>query len=265
MESKLAARVYSFLPQGDALVVAALASFLTYYVATTFLAWRRLRHFPGPPTASISYLWSFLSVARGHCHTTIDNAQKKYGKAMRISPNAIMIYDPETLWRVSSARSAYGRARWYESMKLHPDGDSVLSEIDTTRHDKRKANLVGGFAGKRLADLEACVDDRLASLVNYIRAKARDVPGNRIKLNFSKIIRWWQLDLVTLVAFGEPWGDLADETDHYTFLAAMDGALPLIHSISMVPILRKIVFSKLMLYLAAPKVTDEEGMGRSIR
>ncbi|KAG8160751.1 hypothetical protein KVR01_009015 [Diaporthe batatas] len=265
MDSKLATKVYSILPERDAFVAIAFASFLIYYVTTTFLAWRRLRHFPGPPTASISYLWAFLSVIRGRCDTAIVSAQKKYGKAVRISPNGIMIYDPETFWQINSARSAYGRSGWYGSAKLHPEGDSVLSEMDTARHDKRKANLVGGFSGKRLASLEASVDDRLASLVNYIRRKVRDVPGNRVKLNFSKIIRWWQLDLVTLVAFGVPWGDLADETDHYTFLSAMDSALPFIHSVSMVPFLRMLVFSKFVLWLAAPKVTDKEGMGRSIR
>lgn len=238
----------------------ALALFLIYYATATFLAWRRLRHFPGPPLAHISNLWSFFTVLGGQCHTKIARAQKKYGKVMRVGPNAIMVYDPETLWHMNSARSSYGRSGWYESMKFHPEGDSVLNELNTVAHDKRKAKLTSGFAGKGSVNLEADIDSRIAALVNFIRTKTLD--GHT--LEFSKTIRWFQLDLITLTAFGEAWGDLADEKDHFKFLGTMDLAMPLIHSISVAPFLRRLVFSKLFLSLAAPKTTDNEGMGRSI-
>ncbi|KAK2604018.1 hypothetical protein N8I77_006979 [Diaporthe amygdali] len=263
MGSNLATRVYSNLPERGALIEIALASVLIYYATTTVLAWRRLRHFPGPPLASISNLWSFFTVAGGQCHIKITEAQKKYGKAMRIGPDAIMVYDPETIWHMNSARSSYSRGGWYDSMKFHPEGDSVLSEMSTMLHDRRKANLVSGFAGKGSIDLESDVDSQIAALVKYIRTKAVDGQGDR--LGFSKIIRWFQLDLISLVGLGKAWGDLADETDHFDFLGSMDRAIPLIHSISLVPFMRNIIFSKLFLYLAAPKVTDKEGMGRSIR
>lgn len=240
-----------------------LASFLIYYATTTFLAWRRLRHFPGPPLASISNLWSFFTIVGGKCHVKIAEAQKKYGKAMRIGPDAIMVYDPETLWHINSARSTYSRGGWYDSMKFHPEGDSVLSEMSTLLHDRRKAKLVSGFAGKGSVNLEADIDSQIAALVNYIKAKVLDGQGNNIA--FSKIIRWFQLDLITLLGMGEAWGDLADETDHYKFLEGMDSALPFIHSISLVPFMRKIVFSRLFLSLAAPRVTDKEGLGRCYR
>lgn len=263
MNSKITTWVSSILPERGALMVVALASFLIYYAATTFLAWRRLRHIPGPPLASISHLWSFFAVASGQSHIKIAKAQKKYGKAMRIGPDAIMVYDPETLWKINSARSLYTRGGWYESIKFHPEGDSVFSEMSNVLHDKRKAKLASGFAGKGSVNFEADVDSQIAALVKYIRGKALDGQGN--SLDFNDIIRWFQLDLITLVGLGEAWGDLADETDHFDFLRTMDSAIPLLHSISMVPFMRKIVFSKPVLYLAAPRVTDKGGMGRCIR
>ena len=241
----------------------ALASFFIYHATTTVLAWRRLRHFPGPPLASISNFWSFFTVAGGQCHVKIAREQKKYGKAMRIGPNAIMVYDPETLWHINSARSLYSRSGWYESQRFHPEGESVFSEVSTVLHDKRKAKLVSGFAGKGSVNLEADVDSQIAALVKYIRTKA--LYGQADRLAFSKVLRWFQLDLITLIGLGEAWGDLADETDHFDFLSSMDSIIPLIHSISFVPFMRKIAISKLFLYLAWPKVTDKEGLGRSIR
>ncbi|KKY32903.1 putative cytochrome p450 monooxygenase [Diaporthe ampelina] len=239
MGSKLAAWVYSILPERGALMAVALASFFIYHATTTVLAWRRLRHFPGPPLASISNFWSFFTVAGGQCHVKIAREQKKYGKAMRIGPNAIMVYDPETLWHINSARSLYSRSGWYESQRFHPEGESVFSEVSTVLHDKRKAKLVSGFAGKGSVNLEADVDSQIAALVKYIRTKA--LYGQADRLAFSKVLRWFQLDLITLI-----------------------GLVPLIHSISVVPFMRKITISKLFVYLAWPKVTDKEGLGRSI-
>lgn len=237
-----------------------LASLLIYHATTTFLAWRRLRHIPGPPLASISTLWAFLAMTSGQNHTIIARAQKKHGRLMRIGPTMVMVYDPETLLHINSARSAYDRSAWYESMKFNPAGDSVLSEGSTARHDKRKARIISGFAGKGSMDLEADVDAQVAALVKYIRVKVLDGQGDR--LEFSQIIRWFQLDLITLVGLGKSWGDLADEKDHFDFLSSMDSVGPVVHAIGVVPLLRKIVYSRLFLYLAAPKLTDKEGMGR---
>lgn len=255
--------VYSILPERGVVIAAGLASILIYHVTTTLLAWRRLSHFPGPPLASISNLWSFFAVYGGRCNTTFSGAQKKYGKAMRIGPDSIMVYDPETLWQVNSVRSTYERGGWYESVKFNPGGENVFSELSTELHDERKTKLITGFNGKGSMKLEADIDSQIAGLVQYIRSKVLN--GQGIKIDFSKIMRWFQLDLITLIGMGEAWEDLANETDHFNFLGGLDSAVPLIHAATLVPFLRNILFSKLYLYLYAPRVTDKEGMGRSIR
>lgn len=240
-----------------------LACVLLYYVATTYFAWDRLRQFPGPPTAALSDLWGFLTLASGNCDAIIEREQRKYGKVMRIGPSTLMVSDPETVWRISSARSSYNRGGWYSGVKFHPEGDSVFSEMSTSQHDKRKAKLVPGFSGRGSLSHEADVNTQIAHFVEYIKGKVRSGKGD--KLDFSKIIRWFQLDLITLVGMGEAWGDLADETDHFDFLRSMDIATAFVHSVSMFPFLRNIVFSRLFIYLAAPRLTDQKGLGSSLR
>lgn len=263
MESKLVTKVYSILPEWAPLVVAALTSLLIYIVASTFISWRRLRHIPGPPLASFSSLWSFLTVLGGQCDVELSGAQEKYGKIMRIGPNAISVYDPETLLQINSARSHYARTNWYSSLRFHPGGDSVVSETNTSLHDKRKAKLIGGFSGKGSVNLEADVDSQIAALVKYMRIKAQDGQGDKVA--FSKIIRWFQLDLITLAGLGEAWGDLADEADHFDFLGMMDTVMPAVHSICTTPFLRKLAFSKVFLTLTMPLVLNKTGLGTSIR
>lgn len=263
MPSHLTSWISEQSPERGTIIAISLASILFYYVANTYFDWYRLRQFPGPPTAAFSNVWGFLTVAFGNCHKIIHREQEKYGKVMRIGPKTLMVSDPETIWHINSARSAYNRGGWYSSVKFHPEGDSVFSEMSTSKHDKRKAKLIAGFSGKGALNHEVDVDSRMAELINHIKAKVRSGRGD--KLDLSKIIRWFQLDLITLVGLGEAWGDLADETDHYDFLKSMDMAIAFIHSISMLPILRSLVFSRPFLYLTAPRVTDKEGLGSSIR
>ncbi|KAJ4397255.1 hypothetical protein N0V93_001479 [Gnomoniopsis smithogilvyi] len=249
-------------PDRGKIIVVSLASILLYYITTTTLAWYRLRHFPGPPLAAISNLWNLYSVVGGDCHHIIQRTQDQYGKVVRVGPNTLAVFDPEIVRRIGSARSSYDRAGWYGSVRFHPEGDSVFSEMNTTRHDKRKAKLIKGFSGKGVLDHEADIDSQIAAFVNYIKGRVQS--GKADKVDFSKIARWFQLDLITLIGMGEVWGDLDDETDHFDFLKSMDLATAFIHSIAMMPLLRNIVFSRLFLHLAAPRATDKSGMGSSI-
>lgn len=262
MPSSLLAWIEENSPERGTLIVLSLASICLYYATSTALAWYRLRQFPGPPIAAISNIWGFITVAFGNSHNVIESAQEKYGRIMRIGPNSLMVSDPETIWRISSARSSYDRAGWYGSVKFHPEGDSVFSELSTARHDKRKAKLIPGFSGRGALNHEADLDSQIVAFVNYIKDKVRN--GKADKIDFSKIARWFQLDLITLIGLGKAWGDLVDETDHFDFLESMDAATVVTHSVAMVPLLRKIFSSKLFMYLTAPRVTDKRGLGSSL-
>lgn len=180
---------------------------------------------------------------------------------MRIGPNELLVYDPETLWHMNSVRSTYGRGNWYASIQFDPYGHSVLSEPDTAKHDRRKAQIGSGYAGKGNVNLEQKVDSQIAILVNILKTKYLNKSGQGI-VDFGRLVRFFQIDLVTLVGSGEPWGDLATETDQFDFISIADGVVPFLHSFMMIPLLRDFFASKFFLSLAGPKATDKKGMGR---
>ncbi|KAI1302524.1 cytochrome P450 [Xylaria venustula] len=241
--------------------IVALVTGILWYTISAFRSWRRLRQFPGPVFASFSYLWGYFAMATGRMHLRLAEEQDKYGKIMRIGPNELLVYDPQTLWQINNVRSNYGRGKWYGSIQFDPYGHSVLSEPDTARHDKRKAKLAGGYAGKGAVNLEAKVDSQVAVLVNLLKSKylAR---GKSHVVDFSRLIRFFQVDIVTLAGSGEPWGDLATETDQFDFISIADSFVPFLHSFMMIPTLRDFFASQFFLKLAGPKHTDEKGMGR---
>ncbi|KAI0202423.1 cytochrome P450 [Astrocystis sublimbata] len=234
---------------------------ILWYTVSAIRSWHRLRQFPGPFYASFSYLWGYFTMSTGRMHLRLAEEQEKYGKIMRIGPNELLVYDPQTLWHINNVRSSYGRGDWYGSIQFDPYGHSVLSEPDTAKHDKRKAKLAGGYAGKGAVDLEAKVDSQVAVLVNLLKTKYL-MKGTSHVLDFSRLIRFFQVDIVTLAGSGKPWGDLETETDQFDFIAISDSFVPFLHSFMMIPALRDLFASKFFLKLAGPKHTDEKGMGR---
>lgn len=247
---------------GSSVGIIALLSFasVAYYLISAILAWRRLRHFPGPFWASFSYLWGVKAMSSGRMHQILPEVQKKYGRIARIGPNELLIFDPETFLHINGVRSTYGRGGWYSSVRFDPYGHSLLSEPDTVKHDKRKAQLAGGYAGKGRMNLEKDVDSQLAVLVDLLRSNYATKNGKRL-MDFGRIARYFTIDVTTLTGMGEPWGDLPTETDMFHFLGDSDDFVPFMHCISMSS-LRGFFSSTFFLKLAGPKPTDKQGMGQ---
>ncbi|KAI3318433.1 cytochrome P450 [Xylariaceae sp. AK1471] len=234
---------------------------IVWYAFSAVRAWHRLRQFPGPSFASFSYLWGYFTMSTGRMHLRLAEEQEKYGPIMRIGPNELLVFDPQILWHINNVRSSYGRGDWYASIQFDPYGHSVLSEPDTAKHDKRKAKLAAGYAGKGAVNLEAKVDSQLEVLVNLLKTKYL-AKGKPHVVDFSRLVRFFQVDVVTLAGSGEPWGDLATETDQFDFISIADTYVPFLHSFMMIPLLRDFFASKFFLQLAGPKHTDKNGMGK---
>ncbi|KAI0143085.1 cytochrome P450 [Xylariaceae sp. FL1272] len=125
MQSSYITEAMNHLTVGQA-ALAATALFLSWYVTSAGAAWYRLRSIPGPLVASFSDMWLARTAYGGHMYEVLHENQNKHGEVVRIGPRAIAIYDPNTLWRINSARSTF-------------------SEPDTAKHDERKAKLTAGL------------------------------------------------------------------------------------------------------------------------
>ncbi|KAI8625610.1 cytochrome P450 [Xylariaceae sp. FL1651] len=236
------------------------AAFLAplWYTVSSILAWYKLRHIPGPLFASFSYVWGTWVASTGRIDRIMEAEQKKYGSIMRIGPDAITIYDPETILRINGARSTYTKGFWYESLRIDYRGSNVISEFDIPKHATRKARLASAFSGKNVLLLESKVDKWIAALIHCIHGKISK--GEEI-IDIGKLLQYFQVDLISEVGMGAPWGDLADEKDNFGFLKMNDSFLPVVQSIAWLPAARAIFLSKWFMKLAGPKTTDTSGLG----
>jgi hypothetical protein len=148
---------------------------------------------------------------------------------------------------------------------MDPHDSGLLAEMDTAKHDKLKAKLIGGYNGKGSMNLERDVDSQLEVLVNLIKTRYVTSAGEPTKaMDFAKIARYFTVDTITLAGLGEAWGNLRTESDTFGFMAFADSFMPLAQTISQSPTIRKIMTSPTFLGIAGPKPGDKSPMGRSL-
>lgn len=275
-------------PLSWALTLSALA--FTTYVISSITAWYRLRHFPGPPLASFSYLWIVRICASGRMGDLFAKAETHYGdthvdgpktqkdrhsvspSTIRIGPNELLTSDPDVIRRTSAARSRYTRSTWYKLNTADPYADAMFNTLDTTTHDRIKAQTAPGYAGRDNPGLEREVDAMVGVFVDKIRSRYAAVSrgegaGETKKpwLDLGSMTQFFTLDSISKVAFGEEFGMMESERDVNGIVAVVRDTALAITVISVIPYLRTIFTSRIVLGLIGPSVKDKKGLGTMMR
>lgn len=239
-----------------------------YILASTFYQWHRLRHIPGPFFASFSYLWIGYSGWSGKQYEMHKPLGRKYGPLVRTGPNEISTDDPETIRRISNAKSVYPRSGWYDGARFHPDSDAMFTMVDPTKHDKFKAKTSHGYSGRETPGLESAIDEQVANLIRLIRQKyvrRKDTSSELVLLDLSKVFPQFTLDVISRIALGREFGCVEADKDVHGFYHVVEAHLPLMNVLGDVPWARRVVFSSLGISLFGPKPTDPSGLGRMMK
>ncbi|KAJ4396022.1 hypothetical protein N0V93_000238 [Gnomoniopsis smithogilvyi] len=237
-------------------------SVLSYLAISTAYSWYRLRHIPGPPLASISYLWQFRAALSGKRAEYYRDANEKYGSLVRIGPNELLTNDPGLIMHMSAARATYTRSGWYAGFKFNPYVDNLVNLLDTGAHDRLRSKLAGGYSAKENPSLESSVDEQLASLVALIRSRYVSQGDQYRPLDFARIVQYFTLDSITRIAFGEAFGYLATDSDVYGYIESLEIMMPRISFVNDIPLLRGLLFSKWGLLLTGPSKKASKGWGK---
>lgn len=142
----------SSIPGGTTLLGLTVTLVISCFFISTFKAWHRLSHVPGPFLASFSSLWIVKQILRGRIAPALSELQK-HGRLVRVGPNYLLTDDPETLRQISAARSQYNRDEWWGSLNLTPGSDNLATILEAGPHDKVKAKMAAGYAGRDNMDM----------------------------------------------------------------------------------------------------------------
>ncbi|KAH8892824.1 cytochrome P450 [Thozetella sp. PMI_491] len=237
-------------------------AFVIYYTLSSIVSWFRLRHIPGPFLASFSYLWLMRNNFLGISSTQLVGL-KKYGSVVRIAPNYVLTDNVAAIRRISAARSKYGRDAWWRALRIDPRQDNMLTTVDTPFHDHLKAQTANAYNGRDHVDIEGGIDTQIAVLKDLIRRHYLSTPTEIRRADLVRLVRFFTLDSVTALAYGEPFGYLRANTDLFEFNQQMEDMVKPMAVMVDTPILRTIVNSPLAPHMM-PKITDKKGLGRLI-
>lgn len=162
-------------------------------------------------------------------------------------------------------------------MKFDPRLDNVLSERDEKRHAELRTQLHAGvspirtdahddwptdslqYGGREIPMMESNVDARVVDLIDLIK---REYTGKVVDL--ARVSQYFTLDVLTELAFGHPFGFLAQNGDIYDYIKTCAAFFPLMELRCNIPLISAIVTSRPAERVLALITSDDVGLGAVI-
>ncbi|KAK3900014.1 cytochrome P450 [Staphylotrichum tortipilum] len=254
---------YAFGLPPSTLILSLAAFVLISNILYRIVRWRRLRHVPGPPLAGWTSLWltrAYMTHGWAEHYTQL---AAKYGPVVRVAPNKVVVNDVETLYRISSVRSEYGKDDWYRSLKIFNDGHHIVTLMTPDERRERKKAIGPGYMGRDGVNFEVGADKGLQSFIDLIERKYISERGRYIAVDLNEKILFYAIDSIGEIAYSNSFGMVDNDTDMYGIVAANDAALPLARVVGDHLWLHRMIhrwpLSKLL-----PRDGDEVGLGAVI-
>ncbi|KAI3322643.1 cytochrome P450 [Xylariaceae sp. AK1471] len=257
----LAAALHGLAP--TTLLLCSIGLCLLAAIAQSLWSWQRLRHIPGPFLASLSSFWMVRKSLSGIFHEHLCQVAEDYGPLARIGPNELLSTDPDVLRKMSAVRSPYTKGVFYETGRIVPGEDTVVSLRNDDEHRALRARMGTAFGGKENDGFGfgAGIDRQILKLVNLIDTKYLSTATEYNPAQFFQKISFFALDVIGDISFGRAFGYLSQDTDLYQYNKINDESLPLMNIMSTMPGLAKFLY-KWPCSMMLPTEGDKVGFGR---
>ncbi|KAK7711811.1 hypothetical protein SLS64_005079 [Diaporthe eres] len=139
---------------------------------------------------------------------------KKYGDVIRLAPNEL------TFASVQAYRDIYGhvttgKERFLKSDAYDTEEPRISSERDPAVHASQRKALSHAFSARALRDQEDVVHQYVDLLVKQL---GNFGAGGLKPVNVTEAYNWLTFDVIGDLSFGEPFGALADGSNHWVNL-----------------------------------------------
>ncbi|KUJ22530.1 pisatin demethylase [Mollisia scopiformis] len=250
--------VFQFCVQNTYCLLAASAAL---YGALLHSNYRRLKAFRGPWAAKFTDLWLAKAALGDSQHAVLADVCEKYGSIACIGPNTLVTNSPELWMRMSAARSPYTKGDWYAGLRLPPGRDNIFSQQDEEIHTKRRAQMADGYAGKTNPTLEPTISRHVQNLIDLLRRKYISSDKVFKPVDMGRKASFFTMDVITDVAFGQPFQNLTDDHDTFSYIQNTEDMIPTILRMATIPALRALFQSKFGALLF-PSDKSEKGVGK---
>ena len=133
------------------------------------------------------------------------------------------------------------------------------------------------YSGKDNPYLEMSIDNRLNHFISFIRERYLSCSAEPATsenpvvqsfanvyrpVDFARIAQYFALDVISDIAFGQPFGFLENDSDIHDYIATEEALFPIFEWFSTLPSLERLTRIGLISRLLMPKPTDKRGLGQ---
>ncbi|KAM0321505.1 hypothetical protein ACHAQA_010073 [Verticillium albo-atrum] len=137
----------------------------------------------------------------------------------KVGPYHVLTSDPDLIRRINAARTPYRRSEWYKAVRFDPDKDN-LATCPPEKHLELRAKMAAGYSGKEVEGVESKIDKNILALVRLL--EMRYVATNR-PFDFGRKAQYFTLDVISDLAYGDPFGFLDKDADQYSYIRIAEG------------------------------------------
>ena len=232
------------------------------YLATSLRSYLRLRHIPGPRFHAWSVGPVFWTHFKGRLLDDFFDLTRQYGPLVRLSPNRLLVSDPDVLRRMSDRQSPYIRDAFYLGGRMVPGEDNVFSTVDEELHMVKRKKMVAGYAGKENPMLEQDIDDCVRDLIQLIDTKYVSTPSERIvQMDLARKIQYFTTDVISKLAMDNKFHDLRDDKDNHGYITEFENTVPNIACTTTVPSFLQLLTDIGFIQLFAPGWNSTSALG----
>ncbi|KAJ5781327.1 hypothetical protein N7457_006487 [Penicillium paradoxum] len=186
---------------------------IAYYVVP-YLQKSHLRDIPSAGYSAFTHFWLMLQCRQGHKFLTIDEAHKKYGKLVRISPTQVSVADDAAIQSIYGHGNGFLKADFYDAFVSIRRG--LFNTRDRAEHTRKRKTVSHTFSAKSIGQFEQYIHGNIEEFVKQWN-RLSDLQGNPktgyVSLDALNWFNYLAFDIIGDLAFGAPFGMLEKGQD----------------------------------------------------
>ncbi|KAM3064749.1 hypothetical protein ACMFMG_012063 [Clarireedia jacksonii] len=204
-----------------------LFALFSLYIIRRLWEFLRLRHIAGPFWAGLSGWPHTKALLQNDCHQWYANVCNEYGPVVRIAPNLLITSSPD-VWAHVNTKPGYKRSDWfYHALRSEHRRDSVFTQTDKERHQRRRKEILPGLTVTKVPDIETAVNENLQQLLNLIKTKYISSDIEIVPVDLARKLQYFLIDSISTVVLGKTFGNLQSDSDTDGSITAIEEAFVL--------------------------------------
>lgn len=110
--------------------------------------------------------------------------------------------------------------------------------------------------------LEPSIDKILLNAIDLIKRKYLSSDGQLKPLDLATFVTYLAMDVITMLAVGEPFGYITDDEDKYDYVKSIADNMPVINFFTAAPLIASIMRIPAIQNMLIPDVDDKVGVGK---